>query len=476
MNNFTSTNFLDKVRKAICDYSMPFKNSRILVALSGGADSCALLICLKNLSGEYGFSLGAVHVNHSIRQQEAKRDMLFSKALCEKHGISFFCETVDVPALAKRTGLSLELEARNQRYKIFEKICKENSFDCVTLAHTASDNAETVIFNLARGSAIGGLCGIPAVRDLCNGVLVARPLIYVTRNEVELYLKELSQDFVTDSTNNSDDYTRNFIRHNIIPSLKEINPSLENTLTKTSKMLKSDNDFLEKFAKQNLTDNVSKLKMLDDAILSRVIKLLYCKKFDSTLESVHISAITELIRKAPETSNYSSINLPQNTKAIIENQTLRFEDASSEHTNYNFSFKAQIGENFIPDSKFALFIDTLDKEPCDTLCNNKIIYKKYNTVSIYFDKLNDNLHICSRHDGDKFKFKSFNRLVKRLINANKIPLTLRINLPFVKVNDEIAYIPFVGVGDNFNAFSDKRKTKANISFYIEENSFPRSNL
>ena len=478
MNNFSSSTFLDKVRKAICDYSMIEKSDRILVALSGGADSCALLVCLKMLSSVYNFSLSALHINHGIRGQEADRDMFFSKALCEKYDIPFFCEHCDIPALSKMSGLSLELTARNERYIIFEKVCKDNGFEAVALAHTASDNAETVIFNLTRGSSISGLCGIPAKRVLYQNVNIIRPLIFVTRSEVEMYLEQCNQDFITDSTNNSDDYTRNYIRHNIIPSLKSINPSIENTLTATSVMLKADSDFLDSFAKANCTDSLEVLKTFDDAVLSRVIKLLYAQKFNNTLENVHISSIISLIRKTSiEKSHYLTVSLPSNTMAIIQNKTLRFESGSNEHNNCDFSFKAQSGLNIIPNSKFALHFDFDSScQAPDFFTANKNIYKKYNTVSIYFDRLKQEFLICSRPKGSTFFLNGHNHLVKRLLNAHKVPVTLRKNLPFIKIADDIAYIPFVSVCDKYKNFSDKARDKADVSFYIQENSFPRSNL
>ena len=198
-----------QVLKAIERFSL-LDNRNITVALSGGADSMALLSVLLEIKGEFSLNITAAHFNHRIRGAEADRDEAFVKEYCEKKGVELFLGSGDVPSYAKEQGLSLELAARELRYEFLKSVSKGN----VATAHTASDNAETVIFNLTRGSGAEGLCGIPPKRDI-----FIRPLILATREQIEEYCKENDIPFVNDSTNFCDDYTRNKIRHNVIPVL-----------------------------------------------------------------------------------------------------------------------------------------------------------------------------------------------------------------------------------------------------------------
>ena len=158
MNSVNITNsFLEKIKRADEDFCLFDGAEKILVGLSGGADSTALLLSLNELSKVFGFELFALHVNHMIRGAEADRDETFAKELCKKQGVEFVCERVDVPNLAKQTGESLELCARNVRYDVFGKVCKENGITHVATAHNSCDNSETVLFNLVRGSGTKGM-------------------------------------------------------------------------------------------------------------------------------------------------------------------------------------------------------------------------------------------------------------------------------------------------------------------------------
>ncbi len=441
--------------------------AKVLVALSGGADSCTLLVLLKSIEKQYNISISAIHINHKIRQGEADRDQAFSRNLCKKLGVEFFEENVNIPEIAKSKNQSIELCAREQRYEIFKRVARQNNFNYVALAHTASDNAETIIFNLCRGSSLKGLCGIPPKRLLCDNISIIRPLIEFSRADVEKVLSIINQDYVTDSSNFSDDYTRNNIRHNIIPLLKEINPSLETTLLSTSNLLRSDSEFLESYANENTCLELSKLLKLDKSILTRVLRNLYNKTYGQSLEYVHVKAIASQIEKSKGAlSFYSRISLPQKTSALIENGKLKFENDDNVYNKIEFSFPLEQGVNFIPGTHFALFCDFSGKDPGkDKLQNNKNVYKKYNTVYIYTDKLNSELFVSPRNDGDVFFYRGMHRRVKSLFNKSGLSVRFRNLLPFVKVGDEIVYIPMIGIGDNFSKPDANKKTVC-LSFYI----------
>ena len=191
--------------------SMAIENVAV-VGLSGGRDSVALLLILKEVMG--GKHLSACHVNHCIRGAEADEDERFCADLCERLGVPFYSERVDVPALAAKSGLSLETAARQARYEVFRKL----GIETIVLAHHADDQAETVLFNMARGSA--GPRGMKPI-DKQDGNLLLRPLLNVRREDITQWLIERNETWRDDATNEIADVTRNRLRHEIIPALND---------------------------------------------------------------------------------------------------------------------------------------------------------------------------------------------------------------------------------------------------------------
>lgn len=231
-----------KTKQFIEKFHMFEKGAGIIVGLSGGADSVALLEVLCELRAENGLRLAAVHVHHGIRK-EAQQDVDFCKVLCEKKQVSFWCEYVDVPELAKKQGMSLEEAGRLARYEIFEKYRQQLNYDKIAVAHHTNDQAETMLFQLFRGTGLRGLAGMAASRDH-----IIRPLLGVSRQEIEQYLAEKNLDHVTDATNFSEIYTRNKIRHRIIPLAEEISPSAVEHMSNTAGQLREILDFMEEQA------------------------------------------------------------------------------------------------------------------------------------------------------------------------------------------------------------------------------------
>ena len=213
---------LKKIIATIEKYGMLNDVRKVTVALSGGADSVCLLSVLNELKDKYGYALSAVHVNHQLRGDESERDERFTVKLCEQFSVPITVERIDVKALSEEKKESIELVARNARYDLFKTV---GDGGVVATAHTADDNLETVLYNTIRGSGLKGICGIPPKRDI-----FIRPLILTTRKAIEEYCALKNIKYVTDSTNLEDCYTRNKIRHNVIPVLKEINPNVSGTV------------------------------------------------------------------------------------------------------------------------------------------------------------------------------------------------------------------------------------------------------
>ena len=237
------------------------KESPILLGLSGGADSSALLHLLCGYASKAGASIFAAHLNHGIRTEdygnEADRDEEFCRELCQRLGVELFVKRLDIPKMAAKSGRSLESEAREARYEFFSEIMREKGIKILATAHNADDNLETQIYNISRGCGIEGLVGIPEVRPLesVDGGIVIRPILSAEKREILEYCKTNSIPYVTDSTNNEDEYTRNAIRHRIIPILEEMFPHLKRSSQKVSATAGEDADFILSTARQIVSEN-----------------------------------------------------------------------------------------------------------------------------------------------------------------------------------------------------------------------------
>jgi len=236
---------LDKLAfSAIKQHNMISQGDIVTVGLSGGADSVALLSFLYKHKDALGISLRAAHLNHNLRGEESLCDQLFAEQLCRALKIPIVLKSVQIAELAKQRGVSLEVCGRDERYAFFEEVAEGGK---IATAHNATDNVETILLNIARGTALKGLCGIPQVRGR-----FIRPLILCSRAVIEEYCCSEKLDFVTDSTNNSDIYSRNRIRHHAIPVLREIQPELERRAAEMTTLLQIDEDYLTTKAKKTL--------------------------------------------------------------------------------------------------------------------------------------------------------------------------------------------------------------------------------
>ncbi len=260
----------DNILRAVTEHDMLKDGESVVVALSGGADSAALLHSLKSLERELGISVSACHINHHLRGEESDSDMYYCVELCEKLSVPITVCDVDIPA-SQQKHESTEECARRLRYSCFADVSKGKK---LATAHNSNDNTETLLLNLMRGTGLKGLCGIPPVRGN-----IIRPLIYCTRNEIERYCEENSLHFVTDKTNLSTDYTRNKVRHLLLPEMLKINGSLYTTVSRTVRSLREDSELLEGMAEDALHSakteggySAAALASLPKPLLSRAMK------------------------------------------------------------------------------------------------------------------------------------------------------------------------------------------------------------
>ena len=270
---------------------LPPKGARVLCAVSGGADSMCLLALLRETGA---CELAAAHFEHGIRGGESLRDCAFVEDYCRAKGIACFVGHADVPRFAREEGIGLEEAARTLRYAFLEKTAEEHGFDWIATAHSADDNAETALFNFARGAGPAGLCGIPPRRGK-----IIRPLLGLTRAEIEQFLAESGTPHVEDSTNESDSCSRNRIRHAVMPVLREINPALSEAVARTGRLLRRDEDCLDGLAEDFIEKHfdgeslpAAELLSLHEAVSSRVVR----KLLPHAAEEKHIRAVLALCR------------------------------------------------------------------------------------------------------------------------------------------------------------------------------------
>lgn len=235
---------IQKVQKYIEELNMVSPNDRLLIGVSGGADSVCLLLVLHELYQGTEVSLEVIHVEHGIRGEESREDAFFVENLCQGLQLPYKMVSVDVPSYAKEHHMGEEEAARILRYEVFLNAAKEKNAK-VVLAHHMEDNAETILFQMARGSSLTGLCGMKPIRLDEEGVCYIRPLLEVHRNEIEAFLISRGQKYRVDSTNLELEYSRNYIRNKVLPALEDINVQAVAHINETAAKLSEVKEYLD---------------------------------------------------------------------------------------------------------------------------------------------------------------------------------------------------------------------------------------
>ena len=439
---------LEKAKKAINEYKMLENVSTVVVGLSGGADSVCLLHVLNLLKNDCNLNLIAAHVNHGIRGEEAENDAIFSMNFAESLNVHFSLLKANCVEEAEESGETLEEAGRRIRYDFFDMLCEDETYVIAT-AHNSNDNLETVVFNITRGSALSGAKGIPPKRDN-----IIRPLIFCTREEIEGYCKENNLSFVTDSTNLSDDYTRNRIRHNVLPELQKVNSNVVEAFTRFSESVRLDNSYLDSVAENALKTaeinefsyNAEVINELHPSIKNRVI-IKAINNFSKELpDSKKINAVLNCINEN------SKIQLYKNCYCESKNNVLKF----FKNDNNNDCIKQELilekNENFdVVFGDFTVkgeyFLETSQKFN-DLLLDNLIDC----------DTINGNLILRTRKEGDKIKLskRSVTKTLKKLFIEESVPKKERDKIPVISDDNGVVWVFGFGVNKN-NAKTENTK-------------------
>lgn len=395
----------NKVRKTIIDYNLISPFDTVLIALSGGADSVFLARYLINIRDEYHLTLKAAHIEHGIRGEASLADCKFVEKFCKENDIECLTLHIDAVNEAKNAKMSVEEYSRNRRYEFFNTI----ECDKIATAHNLSDNIETVLFRLARGTSLKGMCGIPVRRGK-----IIRPLINVSAEEIRQYLNNNNIKYCVDLTNLDNEYSRNKIRNKIIPYFKEINGDFENTVNRFIKLANEDNDFLEFSANlafesvyNNGMINTEKLKCYSISEIKRVL-IKYFLLYNISVDEYHLNNALKLV------FTQSKTQLKENIFAISDEKNLRiaiFKD------NIDFN-KIKVQKNILSKDEFLNKCE-LSHKKFDFYCD--------------CDKIIGNVTVRRRCEGDKIAPANRNctKTLKKLFNELNIPVERRNNIPVI---------------------------------------------
>ncbi len=369
----------------------------ICVGLSGGADSVALLLALIKLSGKRGFTLSAMHIDHMLRGSESDRDREFCVSLCERLGVPLEVRRVDIKAI-KDT--STEEIARRERYRCFAER------KTVALAHTASDNLETMLFSLARGTSPDGV-GIPLYRRNGDGYVV-RPFLNVTREETELFCRENGEDFVVDSTNSDVGYTRNYIRKEIIPRMKVLSKDAVRHAAVFAELCRSDAEYFDSVLPCD-GGVITAAPDTPDPILGRAVRKAAKAVGISDLDGSHIAAVSRLIRTGKRGDSVDvkggyAVKRRGCTEIIAGRPAARAADAER--------IPVAVGKTVYGDG-FGLTL-TRDEKFSQTF---KSVYNLSISATLYDDNIYGGMYLRKREPGDRIKFGGMTRSLKKLLSG-----------------------------------------------------------
>ncbi|MBQ8799814.1 MAG: tRNA lysidine(34) synthetase TilS [Lachnospiraceae bacterium] len=427
---------------------------RVLVGLSGGADSVCLLLVLCRLAERFSLSLGAFHVHHGIRGEEADRDEAFSEGLCKEYGIEFYSVKESVPDRAKEWHMGLEEAGRKVRQEAAKDLMERYGYTKIALAHHQNDVAETVLFHLFRGSSVSGLASIPAKREN-----LIRPLLSCDREEIESYLKERQIAYCTDSTNLETEYTRNKIRHEILDyTVKEINPGAVRHIGELAAACAELESFLEAETEQvmksvdrtpegaGIPADLLKARhaVLQKRVIHRLIGSVAGSKKDITKD--HVEAVLGLFYN----QSGRKVSLPYGLEArrefdrvVIGTGTEAGAEGAKGFGGNELCIIPLPGEFEVSFGEETLYFCTFSCE------KNAQIPKNEYTKWFDYDKIKGTLCVRTYREGDRMGLLSGSKAVKTVWTERKVPVWRRKTQPLVADEAQVLWIPGVRCCDNY---------------------------
>lgn len=440
-----------KIFKFIKNNELIKKGDKLLLAFSGGADSVFTFSFLRKHLNYLGISLGAAHLHHHLRGEEAENDRQFCRKLCREYNIPFYTEDLDVKSFAEENKLSKEEAARFLRYQKLSEICVRYGFDKIVTAHNQNDNTETILLNLIKGTGFDGLTGIPVKRDN-----IIRPILCVSREEIEKYLKANELDYRTDSTNESNEYYRNFLRNRILPLLKEnINPSLDKSIFQTSSILSKLKNIIDEKTvlaiKKYVTENENRLKIdleffeeYDIGIFGEILKKKVNEKFGEEFDYNDFEIVLELNQK--QVGKY--VEISDKVVAVRERNSILIKPKETESFE---PVELKIGDKF-SSPEFEILIDHANAQNINYSNSNKIEFIDGNEIEGNF--------ILRRWEwGDKFFPLGLKtgKKVSDFLNEQKVPAYRKKQQLVLTNRNNIVWIVGLRIDDKYKVSNETKK-------------------
>ncbi|GIM30178.1 tRNA(Ile)-lysidine synthase [Clostridium polyendosporum] len=457
----------DKVINFIKYNNMIKKGEKILVATSGGPDSMCLLHILYSLKDELDVTVYAAHVNHMLRGDEALADEEYVRDFCENKGISCFVKRVDINEVSKQKGISSEMAGREERYDFFKQLMEQHQLSKVAIAHNANDQAETLLMRIMRGTGLEGLVGIKPVRD----DIFIRPILCFTREEVEEYCKKEQLKPRIDKTNLESIYSRNRVRLEMIPFIKEyFNKDIVSTLNRLASLAYIDSNYIEevvdlKYKRFCYNNDQHKLIIREEAfseheaILTRIIRRALGNLIGTSynFEMKHIYDVISLQQgetgkmlflpnKVKITNIYGeiAIDLNSNKKESLLDYILQYPRDMFSHNEEKILN--------VPNFEYQISMKILsNKGNLDFIKDDLIKYFDY-------DKIKENIIIRNRRDGDRIIPHGMNgtKKLKNIFIDEKIPQDMRGKIPLVCFDNDIAWVVGLKVSNTFKVTKDTK--------------------
>lgn len=433
------------VLSVIEKYGMLEKDDTVVVGFSGGADSVSLLYVLIQLKNEFNLNLIGAHVNHGIRGEEADRDENFCREFCLKYGIRFESLKVNVPLLASENSMSEEEYGRKVRYDFFSSLAGESGK--IATAHNLNDSVETLLFNLARGTSGKGACSIPAVRGN-----IIRPLIETPREEIESFCEENSLQYVTDSTNFENEYSRNKIRNVVIPALKEINPSAVYAVARYIESAKQDEELLSAITEENYKScfadgklSEDKLSGLASGMKRRIVAKFLSANTKSDVSAKNIDDIVSLIGTDKSVNSAGGIKIQSRGGflSVVNGDEESIVPWQIEITKKNKCLDFPYGTVEVKILNIK-DLQILNKENIDNY--------------IDCDKISNALCLRNRVSGDEITLRKRNvtKSLKKLFNEDGVPLSERNKLAVLSDGESVVWVQNYGTSKNFCIDKDSK--------------------
>jgi len=439
---------IQQAEKTIEKYNMLSTGDHVLVGLSGGPDSVCLLYILNAIKSKYKLKISAAYIDHGLRPEDVPKEINFCKDLCDKLGISFYTQSINVKDYAKQEKLSIQESARILRYSALDHISITLNAKKIAIAHNADDQAETVIMRLLRGAGPAGLSGIPPVRKK-----IIRPLIEIEREAIEKFLSENKISYVIDLSNKSNKYLRNRIRNTLMPVIKSISPNSVKIISKTADIMREENDYVNVAVTKALMRLMSRksdkkvelfcnpMEVLNIVILRRALRFAIDSVRDlRKITYDHIEEIIKLIKKGKPGDR---LYLPSEIRVIKGYTTLIITaEKPKKLSTYEITEPKEV---FLKEASLLLSLKEIKREDIESFGDGK------NTIYVDFDKLKFPLIVRHRKNGDYFYPFGFGmrKKLQDYFVDEKVPRDERDIIPVIESEGKIVCIAGYRLDDRF---------------------------